>query len=97
MFGGIGVAAAVTAATMALGAGLEPAGPVWAAAVVWTVLATVAHALWRGFRFGDWSTDRDCEVGGMDRDTFDWSTRTGAYTYMRLAEQDEHLMRGNTY
>ena len=98
MFAGVGAAAAVTAVSLALGAGLEPAGPVWAAAIAWTVLATIANALWRGFRRSDWSAFRDYELpDNRDRDRFDWSTRTGAYAYMRIAEENERLMRSSPH
>ena len=97
VFAGIGVAAGATAVSLALGAGLEPAGPFWAAAVGWSVLASVANVLWRGFRLGDWSAFREYEPPELNRDAIDWSTRTGAYAYMRIAEENERLMRGNTY
>ena len=97
MFAGIGIAAAVTAISLALGAGLEPAGPVWAAAVVWTVVASVANVLWRGFRLGDWSALREYEPPELNRDAIDWSTRTGAYAYMRIAEENERLMRSSPF
>ncbi len=89
---GIGVAATVTAVSLALGWGLEPIGPVWAAAIGWTVVANLAHALWRGFRLGDWSAFRSCDPPDGS-DTFDWSTRTGAYAYMRIADEHDRLMR----
>ena len=97
LFGGIGTAAAVTAISLALGAGLEPAGPVWVAALAWSVLATIAHALWRGFRLGDWSAFREYEPPELNRDAIDWSTRTGAYAYMRIAEENERLMRSSPF
>ena len=94
---GIGVAGGASGIGAPLGAGEDILAPVWLAALGWTILASLALALWRGFRRGDWSAFRDCEPPEPDRDTFDWSTRTGAWTYMALAEQDEQLMRGNTY
>jgi hypothetical protein len=97
VLGGIGVAAAVTAISLALGADLEPVGPVWAAAVGWTVLATIAHALWRGFRRGDWSAFRNEYEPPHHRDTLDLATGTGVGAYQRIAEQNELLMRGHTY
>ena len=97
VFGGIAVAGGATALGAPIGAGEDILAPVWLGAFAWTVLASIAHVLWRDLRRGDWSAFREFEPPGMDHDTFDWSTRTGAYTYMRLAEQDEQLMRGNPY
>ena len=95
VFGGIGIAAAASVTSVALGAGLEPIGPVWLAALAWTLLANIAHVLWRGFRLGDWSAFRDYEPPELNRDAIDWSTRTGAYAYMRTAEENERLMRSS--
>ncbi len=89
---GIGVAAGVTAISLALGAGLEPAGPIWAAAVAWTVVANLAHVLWRGFRLGDWSAFREYDPPDSS-ELIDWSTQTGEYAYMRIADEHERLMR----
>ena len=97
MFAGIGIAVAVTAASVALGAGLEPVGPVWAAAVVWSVVASAANVLWRGFCHGDWSAFREYEPPELNRDAIDWSTRTGAYAYMRIAEENERLLRSSSF
>ena len=97
LFAGIGVAAAGTAVSLALGAGLEPVGLVWLGALAWSVLATITHALWRGFRHGDWSAFREYEPPELNRDAIDWSTRTGAYAYMRIAEENERLMRSSPF
>ena len=97
LFAGIGTAAAVTAVSLALGAGLEPVGLVWVGALGWSVLATIAHAFWRGFHLGDWSAFREYEPPELNRDAIDWSTRTGAYAYMRIAEENARLMRSSPY
>jgi len=97
VFAGIGIAAAASATSVALGAGLEPTGPVWLAALAWTFLANIAHVLWRGFRLGDWSAFRDYEPPELNRDAIDWSTRTGAYACMRIAEENEQLMRSSPF
>ena len=97
LFAGVGVAAAGTAVSLALGAGLEPVGLVWVGALGWTVLATIAHAFWRGFRRGDWSAFREAYEPPHHRDTLDLATGTGVGAYRRIAEQNELLMRGNTY
>ena len=91
VFGGIAVAGVATT----LEAGEEILGPVWLGAIGWTVVASLAHALWRGFRLGDWSAFREYEPPELNRDAIDWSTRTGAYAYMRIAEENERLMRSS--
>ena len=67
-------------------------GPLWFAAIAWTVIAAIAHALRQGFRHGDWSAFRGYEFPD-DGDGFDWSTQSGAYAFMRIAEEHERLMR----
>ena len=37
------------------GAGPDWIGGIWLAAVLWTIAATLVHALWSGLRHGDWS------------------------------------------
>ena len=94
VLGGFAVAALWTAASLGLGAGAEAIGPLWMAAVLWTVPSSLACALNRGLRHSDWSA-----FGGQefpdDGDLVDWSTRTGAWAYMRIQEEHERLMRGN--
>ena len=78
-----------------LGWSLESIGPVWLGALAWTFLASLAHVLWRGFRLGDWSAFREYKPPELNRDAIDWSSRTGAYAYMRIAEENERLMRSS--
>ena len=95
VLGGFALAALWTAGSLALGAGWETIGPAWMAAVAWTAAAAAAHALWLGIRRRDWSSFRRYRLpGGRDED-FDWSTRTGAYAYLRIQEEHERLMRGD--
>ena len=94
VLGGFAVAALYTAASLAAGAGTEAIGPLWMAAILWTVPSSLALALRSGIRDGDWSAFRDYELPD-NNDTMDWSTKTGAYAYMRVAEEHERLMRGN--
>ena len=93
MLGGLAAAAIATPALLFLGLGADVIGPLWFAAIAWTAIAAIAHALWRGFRHGDWSGFRNYEFLD-DGDGFDWSTQTGAYAWMRIAEEHERLMRG---
>lgn len=92
VLGGFAVAALYTAASVAAGTGLEAAGALWLAAVAWAVLSSLAFALRRGIRDRDWSAFRRHELPD-NRDVMDWSTKTGAYAYMRVAEEHERLMR----
>ena len=95
VFGGIAVAGAISGIGVPLGAGEDILAPVWLAALGWTVLASPAHVLWRGFRLGDWSAFREYEPPELNRDAIDWSSRTGAYAYMRIAEENERLIRSS--
>ena len=56
-------------AALATGAGADTAllAPLWLAAIAWTVLASLAGALGRGFRHGDWSGVRPFPVSGGRR------------------------------
>ena len=93
VLGGFAVAALHTAVSAILGTGMEAAGPLWLAAVLWTVPSSLALALRRGFAQRDWSAFRSHELPD-DNDTIDWSTKTGAYAYMRIAEENERLLGG---
>ena len=97
VFGGIAGAGAVSGIGAPLGAGEDILAPVWAAAVVWTILATVAHALWRGFRHGDWSADREYELSGVNHDAGDCATCTGAYYYRRTIDPRFSYWPGNPH
>ena len=68
VFGGIAVAGGTSGIGMPLGAGEDILAPVWLGAIAWTVLASLAHALWRGFRHGDWSMVRG---GARDQGQFE--------------------------
>ena len=66
------------------------AGLAWIAAIAWTVLASLAAALWRGFRHRDWSAFRGHELP-EDDEGLDMDTRTGGYSYLRdWQERDLH-------
>ena len=93
VLGGLALAALYTAASLASGTGVEHIGPLWLAAVLWTVLASVAHVLWLGLRHGDWSPFRRYRLPDGSGEDFDWATRTGRYAHHRIREQHELLMR----
>jgi len=94
VLGGFAIAALWTAVAALLGTGMEIAGPLWLAAILWTVPSSLALALRSGIREGDWSAFRDCELPD-NNDTLDWSTRSGAWYDLALAEENERQLLGN--
>ena len=90
----LGPLAAAALAT-AFGAEANVLAPLWLAAIAWTVLASLAGALWRGFLHGDWSAFR-CHRFPEDGGELDeWAARTGRYEWLgdhedRLRDHD-HL------
>ena len=96
VLGGLGVAAFSTAASLTLGADAGHLGPLWVAAIAWTVAASLAGALWQGVRHRDWSAFRRYELPDGRSDLMEWSSKTGAYSHMRDWEDrhrhdDDHL------
>ena len=94
VLGGPAIAALWTAVSLMLNTGMETVGAAWTIAIAWTVLSSLALALRRGLRRRDWSAFRRHRLPGSG-DVLDWSTRTGSYAYMRVAEEHERLMRGD--
>ena len=92
--GSFSVAALATAPAFLLGGDMEVVAAIWLVALGWAVVASLALALRRGFRDGDWSAFRRCELP-ENNDTLDWSLKSGAYVDMEIAEQHERLMRGD--
>ena len=95
VLGGFALAALYTAASLAAGSGTEAIGALWMAAIAWTAMASLAAALWQGFRHRDWSAFRRYRLPDGREDRFDWGTKTGAYAYRRIQEEHERLMRGD--
>ena len=95
VLGGIALAGLYTAASLAAGTGTEAIGALWMAAIAWTAVASLAAALWQGFRRRDWSAFRSYELPDGSGEDFDWGTRTGRYAFLRIQEEHERLMRGN--
>ena len=96
VLGGLALAAVYTAAALALDAGAEHIGPLWMAAIAWTVAASLAGALWPGFRHRDWSAFSGYELPEDDSDIDEWIWRTGRYSWMgemedQLLHDDDHL------
>ena len=79
------------------GRGAEILAPVWLGALGWTVLASLAHALWRGFQRGDWSAFQQYEPPGVDHDAGDCATGTGAYAYRQITDPSFCHLPGNVH
>ncbi len=88
VLGGLALAAVYNAAALVLGAGAEHVGPLWMAAFAWTVAASLAGALWRGFRHSDWSAFSGYELPEDDGDMEEWAMRTGRYAWLRDMEEE---------
>ena len=97
MLAGLAFATLFTAGSFALDAGTAWIGPLWMASIAWTVLASFTGALRRGLSRGDWSAFGRHELPDGRDDLIDWSTRTGAYAYLRIAEEHERLMRDDDH
>ena len=96
VLGPLAIAALCTAASLGLSAGTEHLGPLWVAAIAWTVAASLAGALWQGFRHRDWSAFGRYRLPDGRDDLMEWSSKTGAYSHMRDWEDrhrhdDDHL------
>jgi len=96
VLGGLALAIVYTAAALVLGAGTEHIGPLWMAAVGWSIAASLTGALRRGFRHGDWSAFSAYELPEGDGEVDEWSSRTGRYSGLgemedQLLHDDDHL------
>ena len=96
VLGGPGIALVYTTVSFALGANAAHVGPLWMAAIAWTVVASLAGALNRGLRHRDWSAFRAHQLPEDDGEIDEWSSRTGRYSYLgdledRMLRDDEHL------
>ena len=87
VLGGLAFVAAYTAAALVLGAGVEHIGPLWTAAIAWTVAASLTGALWRGFHHRDWAAFHAYELPEDDGDMDEFISRTGRYS--RLGEMED--------
>ena len=91
VLGGLAVALALTPVLCVVPAGAGLIGPLWFLAVLWTVLASLAQAVWQGVSRGDWSAFAACDCGPND-DDFDFSTKSGAYFDLAIRDQHEALL-----
>ena len=94
VLGGPAIAALWTAVSLMLDTGMETVGAAWTIAIAWAVVSSLSLALRRGIRARDWSTFRRYRLSG-NGGLIDWSTKTGAYAYLRVAEEHQRLMRGD--
>ncbi|MCY4552020.1 MAG: hypothetical protein OXC28_27105 [Defluviicoccus sp.] len=93
--GGFALAALCTPLSVATGGGIENVAAPWLAAAAWAFVSSLALAIRRGLRHRDWSAFRRCELPDGREDHLDWSLKSGPYAYMRVAEENERLMRGD--
>ena len=96
LLGGLAIALALTPVLFVVPAGAEHIGSLWLPAVLWTVLASLAQAVWQGVSRGDWSAFRARDCSPND-DDFDFSTRTGRYSYLRYRANDALVRDGDPF
>ena len=97
VLGGLALALAATPMLLLLSAPTSVTGAVWMLAILWTVAASLGHALWLGAVHGDWSRfGTSCAAQARARrETLSWTTRTGRYAYRGISERNEALARDN--
>ena len=94
VLGGFAIAALHTPVAAALDTGMDTVGAVWMIAIAWTVPASLALALRRGIRARDWSAFGRYELPD-NGELIDWTTGSGAWLDIPIAEEHERLMRGD--
>ena len=97
VLGPLAVTALATAAALATNTGMDHLGPLWMAALAWTVAASLAGALLRGLRHGDWSAFARYELPDGRDDRIDWISKTGAYAYLRIQDDHDRLLRDDDH
>ena len=93
VLGPLAVAALATAAALGFSTDTALLGPLWIAAIAWTVLASLAGALGQGLRHGDWSAFRHHQFPEDDGETDEFVSRTGRYDW--LGEDEDRLHDDN--
>ena len=95
VLGPLAIAALATAAAFATGTATDHLGPLWLAALAWTVLASLAGALRSGIVDRDWSPFRGHSFPSDGGETDEFASRTGRYEWLRDMEDrlhdDDHL------
>ena len=94
VLGGFALAALCSPLSIATDAGIETVAAAWLAAGAWAFVSSLVLALRRGLRHRDWRAFGRCGMAD-DTELTDWSTRTGEYAWMAVAEEHERLMRGD--
>ncbi len=90
---GVIIAMACTAFSAFFGVGMDFVGILWLAAVAWTVVSSLALALRRGLRHGDWSAFRRRRLPDWRDERIDAATESGQYAHLSIAEEHDRLMR----
>ena len=90
---GVTIAAICTASSAFLGVAMDFAGALWLAVIAWTVVSSLALALRRGIRHGDWSAFRRRRLPDGRDERIDAATESGQYAHLSVAEEHERLMR----
>ena len=94
VLGGFAAAWLCTIPVFLYDGGLEAIAALWLAATVWAMLSSLALALRQGLSNRDWSAFGRYELTDST-ELIDWSTKTGEYAWMLVAEEHERLMRGD--
>ena len=96
VLGGLAIALLATPVLALLSVPAAVNGAVWLLAILWTVFASLGHAMWLGLAHADWSRfGTSCEARERARrETLDWSSKTGVYAFMRIRDRNEALTRG---
>ena len=92
LLGGLAVTLALTPVLCVLPAGAGLVGPLWLLAILWTVLESLAQAMWQGVSRNDWPAFAACDCRAKD-DDFYFFTRSGRYVDLAIGYRDEALMR----
>ena len=82
-------------AALATNTGMDHLGPLWMAALAWTVLGSLAGALLRGLRHGDWSAFRRHRFPENTREIAEFGSRTGRYQW--LGDHEDRLRHHDNY
>lgn len=93
VLGGFAVAAGCTPPALLLDAGPEAVAALWLAAAACAFVSSLALALRRGLRRRDRSAFRRCTLP-HDTELIDWSTQSGGWYDLALAEENERMLRG---
>ena len=90
---GLVLATAFTVFATVTGFGTATIGALWLAAIAWTVVSSLALALRRGIRHGDWSAFRRRGLPDGRDQRIDAATQSGQHAWMEVAEEHGRLMR----